>query len=403
MYLQCTVAGVILGVMAQVSDLITALESIAPPHLAEDWDTVGLQVGDPDWPVQRALMCIDLTEAVLEEAIRQQAQFILAYHPLCFKPFKRLTTADLKQRIALRAASHQVAVYAPHTALDAAEDGVNDWLTAGLGDGIVVPIRPIAAQTGAMKLVTFIPADSVDSLRDSLAYFGAGQIGAYSHCSFMLKGEGTFFGDDSADPAVGERGLLEKVPETRVEMVIPAEHTGRLDLLLEVLRHVHPYEEPAFDVYPLTRTAGDGLDRDPTVGPGRLLQFEQPISLNELANRLATRLGCDGLEIAKPVGGAAKIQRVGVCVGAGGSLLSEAGSVDAFITGEMRHHDILDATSRGIAILLAGHTQTERPYLKPLRQRLANLNGLDVTWQISRSDRAPTTRFTPDKTSRSMF
>ena len=177
--------------MAIVSDVVKVIETLAPPALAEGWDQTGLQVGDGDWPVDKALLCIDLTEAVLDEAIRQRASFVLAYHPLCFKPLARLTTQDVKQRIALRAATNQIAVYSPHTALDAAPAGVNDWLAAGLApgsDGVVVPIRPVGRGQTQVKLVTFVPAGEVDKIRNAMAQLGAGQIGGYSHCSYMLEG-----------------------------------------------------------------------------------------------------------------------------------------------------------------------------------------------------------------------
>ena len=301
-----------------------------------------------------------------------------------------MTTAKVKQRIALRAAAAKIAIYSPHTALDAAVGGVNDWLAQAVGKGITVPITPTRQQGGAMKLVTFAPAKSVDKIRDALSYLGAGQIGDYSQCSFSVQGQGTFLGGASTQPVVGQKGLLEKVEEVRLEMVIQSGEASRLEMLLEVLRQVHPYEEPAFDVYPLTHTSGnDASAKGETTGQGRVVALDESVTLAELAQRVARRLGVSMLEVARATGKSqAKLQRVGVCVGAGGSLLSHAGRLDAFITGEMRHHDVLDATNNGTAIILAGHTQTERPFLKPLRKQLLE-DDFGVSWQVSRIDRPP--------------
>lgn len=375
--------------MATVKDLVEHLEMLAPPHLADDWDQVGLQVGDPAWPANRVMLCIDLTEPVLDEAIEQDVQMIVAYHPLCFKPLARLTTQNVKQRIVLRAVQHQIAVYSPHTALDAADGGVNDWLTRSLGSGVVVPIRPQVGDAGSCKLVTFVPADHVDAIRDALAHVGAGQIGDYSHCTYMLHGQGTFIPGDSTQPTIGKRGLLKKVDEVRMEMVMPV---NRMDMIVELLRKVHPYEEPAFDIYPLTRSSSDTPASGQRTGQGRLLQLDEPITLGELVQRVKKQLGVEHLEVS-PADADARdkaVQRIGVCVGAGGSLLREAGKVDAFITGEMRHHDVLDAASRDIAILLAGHTQTERPYLATLCDNLQARIGDGVTWTLSERDAPPT-------------
>jgi dinuclear metal center YbgI/SA1388 family protein len=357
--------------------VIEALQTIAPEPLAEGWDQVGLHLGDPAQTVRRGLLCIDLAEAVLDEAIAAKANLIVAYHPPIFTPLERLTTANTKQRIILRAAEKRIAVYSPHTALDAATGGVNDWLASGCGEGVVTPI--IATESPAdYKLIVFVPHDHADRLRDALSNVGAGVIGDYTQCSFATPGEGTFQGGKASNPTVGKRGNLERVAEWRMEMICPA---AALGLAIETLRAVHPYEQPAFDVYRMHNPAPP-----PETGQGRIVELSRAVSLTTLAARLKTHLGVKHLQIN--AASSAKVRRIGVCAGAGGSLLDSAGDIDAFFTGEMRHHDILAAVASGTSVLLAGHTETERPYLKVYRKRIARLAG-DMTWSISKTDRAP--------------
>lgn len=387
-----TALGILLGM--RLEGILTALQALAPHHLAEPWDQVGLHVGDPGARIDRALLCIDLTEAVLEEAITHKARLVVAYHPPIFKPLARLTTADPKQRIILRAARQGIAIYSPHTALDAAEGGVNDWLVSGLGTGEARPIKPSGPASGAggqgFKLVTFVPTEAADKVRSAMCKAGAGRIGAYEACSFSGPGEGTFRGGDSTSPAVGKAGRFERVPELRLELPVPAD---RLAQVVTALREAHPYEEPAFDIYPLQAPPGGEI----RTGQGRVLTLDKPVSLTTLVSRIKGHLGEKVLEVASPAaaGGSRRVQRVGLCAGAGGSLLAEAdsgdpgGAIDVFLTGEMRHHDVLDAVSRGVSVILAGHTQTERPYLPIYRRRLVELTGLTVKWRVSKADRPP--------------
>ncbi len=371
----------------KLSDILAELQVLAPLHLAEDWDEVGLHVGDPGTPgspgqrVSKALLCIDLTEAVLDEAIKQGAQLIVAYHSAIFKPLPRLTTEDVKQRIIWRAARKGIAIYSPHTALDAAEGGVNDWLASGLGDGEVRTILPSKPEGGQdYKLVTFVPEGALDAVRSAMSRAGAGRIGDYESCSFSAEGVGTFHGGTDTSPTVGKAGRLERVTERRLEMPVP----GRvLASVTAALREAHPYEEPAFDVYPVESTPEAAR-----TGQGRVVTLTKAVSLTTLTKRIKTMLGVDHLEVGTPKG-MKRVQRIGLCAGSGGSLMPEAGTIDAFFTGEMRHHEQLEAVSRGVAVLLAGHTQTERPYLQVFRKRLATATGGKLQWRVSKADRPP--------------
>ena len=246
---------------------LALLEELAPLRYAQEWDNVGLLLGtlgegEHAPSVTRVLLTIDLTEAVLEEARTAQAELVVAYHPPLFRPTKRLDAARPTSRVLLRAARAGIALYSPHTALDAAPGGMNDWLAAGLGTGTQAPLidANVLDPNAELKLVTFVPAAHVDGLRTALALAGAGVIGDYNFCSSQSPTTGTFLGGDTTKPVVGARGQLETVPEVRLEMVCPKHALGRI---ARALRGAHPYEEPAWDLYPLAPrpAAGFGIGR----------------------------------------------------------------------------------------------------------------------------------------------
>lgn len=372
----------------RVAELLDVLRTLAPERLAEPWDKVGLHLGDGAWDVSRALLCIDLTEPVMREAAEQGVNLIVAYHPPIFSPLVRVTADDWKGRVVLEALHRRIAVYCPHTALDAAAGGVNDWLCGSAGPAADIrPIRPASPrqEIPRYKLVTFVTPADLERVRQALCAAGAGHIGDYSECTFAGEGEGTFRGGASTDPAIGQRGRLEQVTERRLETVVPEAH---LAAVVAALTRAHPYEEPAFDLLRLGTPPDAG---DQAAGPGRVVTLERPMTVEQLAEGVKRRLGVQRVDVAKPqaAGGPGELRRIGFCAGAGGSLLEEAGGVDAFVTGEMRHHDVLDAVQRGVAIVLAGHTQTERPYLPTYRQRIIDAGGGGVQWSVSQADVAP--------------
>lgn len=369
----------------QITDLIAALERIVPLSAAAEWDNVGLLAGSRSGKTSRVLLTIDLTDEVLREALEADCGLIVAYHPPIFHAMKSITDATAESRVLLEALREGVALYSPHTALDAAPGGINDWLCAGLGPGDVRALVPFAdlPVTEQNKVITYCPAEAVTAIRNGLASIGAGRIGGYQLCSFEIPGSGTFLGGEATHPVVGRRGELSRVNEVRLEMVCP---TAALALAVTALRQFHPYEEPPIEIIRFEKRPQRG------VGQGRRLVLDQPMSLRAIAERLKERLGVKQLQIAAADGAAApaKLTHIGVCAGAGGSLLNNAIDQDCriFITGEMRHHDVLSAVARGCSVLLVGHTQTERPYLKVLARRLREeADGIDVL--VSKRDVDP--------------
>jgi dinuclear metal center YbgI/SA1388 family protein len=365
-----------------VRAVVAAMERIAPTWAAEDWDNVGLLVGSETWNARRVLLTIDLTAAVLDEAARGRFDVTLAYHPPVFRPIKRMTLDRRVQAgLAAEALAQRIAVYSPHTAWDAAPGGTNETLATMCGLEDVRPVAAVGAGNPQCKLVVFVPPRHEEVVADAIFGAGAGRIGDYEKCSFRLHGEGTFFGTESTDPVVGQKLRLERVEEVRIEAIFPRR---RLVEVIAAIRRSHPYEEPAFDLYPLEPVP------DRRVGQGRIGRFVKPITLKGLARSLArkTRAGA----VVTVGDGGLRLRRGIVWVGAAGAAPLEAvrpcGRGDVVITGEMRHHDALQYERVGVAAIALGHWASERPALKPLAARLSKLLP-DCAIAVSRADRDP--------------
>ncbi len=378
----------------RLQDIISALEDIAPLRLAESWDKVGLHVGDPAQRIRRILLCIDLTEAVVQEALEVGANLIVAYHPPIFRPLDRLVGRSWKERALLTAVRKQLAVYSPHTALDATADGLGDWLCAGLGAGESRAITDKALKRHSTRVIVHVEASDDATARDVLLEAASGQPVLISEVesSTLLDGQAV----------VSSRSL------TRVEAIVSADALAGVRKRLAALQAQG--DLVSLEFAPHTRERSEG---SPVQGTGRIHTLHSPISPVTLVRRLKQHLRLKHLELAAPRADAlaprgptpGKIQRIAVCPGAGGSLFEKLrpGLVDAYFTGEMRHHDVLAAVQRGQAVVLAGHTQTERPYLRSYRARIlkslratvqAQASGrkkprLTVDVRLSKADRAP--------------
>lgn len=369
-----------------VRTVCEALDRIAPVHLAQHWDNVGLLVSPPgrsgaaERRVRRIMLAVDLTAGVVEEAREGRVEMIVCYHPPVFRPLTRLVPGEGKARLLMRCVQAGIAIYSPHTALDAAAGGVTDWLVEGLGD--LSETRALEPAEGARerKIVVFVPENDVDHVRNALSGAGAGVIGAYTHCSFNIPGTGTFLGGAGTNPAIGRSGRLEEVSEIRLEMVAPEERLGEI---ARVLERVHPYEEPAWDLYDLAPRKLPGR------GTGRVAALRKPASLPTLVRRIKRHLDLKHLRLAAAPGygsDEARVRNVAAVPGAGGSVLAGVRGVEAVLTGEMRHHDVLDLVAAGINVLLCGHTATERGYLPRLRKALVDALGERVSVELSGED-----------------
>jgi dinuclear metal center YbgI/SA1388 family protein len=362
--------------MPTVGDWLDVLDRLYPPSWAEPWDNTGLQVGGRDWPADRLLVALDSTGDVIGEARARTCGLVVSHHPLILRPLERLDAADPTGGAAMAASSAGVAVAAAHTNADVASPGVSDALAEALDIYVTGVLRPTAAGE-RVKLVTFVPADATAKVLDAVATAGAGVIGEYTHCSFRVRGTGTFLPSDRADPVLGERGELTEVEEDRLEVVLPRELLGSV---VTALTDAHPYEEVAYDVYPLVGGAGIGL--------GRIGRLDEPVSGSELARRCADRLGGRVHLAGDPD---RRVSTVALCGGSGGSLVGDAirASVDAYVTGDLKHHQALDATAARLVAIDAGHHGTEWPFVPHLAERLreaAGDLGAEVLVAESRTD-----------------
>ncbi|MDX2051510.1 MAG: Nif3-like dinuclear metal center hexameric protein [Polyangiaceae bacterium] len=373
--------------MLALSRILSQLDALAPLALAEPWDNVGLLLEPPRFrsdaaEVEQALLTIDLTPAVLEEAVAAKADLIIAYHPPIFSGQKRLTFQNPTQALVLSALEAGIAIYSPHTALDAAAGGMNDWLAAGAGAGHMAALLPSDQGRPRYKLIVFVPEENAEALRSALCkHPSLAHIGEYSECTFASTGEGTFLGSEQSNPVLGERGSLTRVREVRLEMLC---EQAAIALIPGLLKQHHPYEEPAWEVQRLEPLV------DVAVGMGRSLLLTTPAPLNELVQRYKEHLGVPFLRVAASSAherGVA-IQRIHVCAGSGGEVFQKASPADLYVTGELRHHDILALVARGASVIVSDHSNSERGYLPNYRRRiLENLPELRVL--ISESDRDP--------------
>jgi dinuclear metal center YbgI/SA1388 family protein len=364
--------------MATIGDVEQALNQIAPLQFAEAWDNVGLLVGDRNDSCRGALLCIDLSPTVLTEAEQAGANLLICYHPPLFKPIQRLR-ADRPgtESLLWRAARLGFAIHSLHTALDAAEGGTNDVM-AGLCK--LTDIKPIAIAGSASahcRVEVFVPAASADEVAEAMFAAGAGRIGRYHHCSFRTRGEGTFWGTEGTNPAVGQSGRLERAEEVRLETVCPQAVVSEV---VGAIRSKHPYEEPAVDIMSLQVMPGQ-------TGVGRIGRLERPMTAGELAANLAKATGSD---VAMLAGDASTmVERVGVFAGsAGRTALAERrfAQAEVLVTGELKHHDALAYVAAGKVVIALGHWASERPVLAPLAERIAaKVRGLKV--QVSQADR----------------
>ena len=332
--------------MIRIKDILKEIELYAPLPLQEDFDNSGVQVGDVNQLATGALLCLDVTEEVIEEAIDRDCNLIIAHHPLAFRAFKSLTGKNYVERCMMKACKHDLVVYAAHTNLDNAVGGVNYKLAEMIGLQNVRILSPMS--DSLLKLVTFVPEAHAESVRSALFAAGAGSIGNYDRCSYNLNGEGTFRAGAGCHPFCGEIDELHTEKEVRIETILPA---FKKTTVLRALLSVHPYEEPAFDFYPLANQweqAGSGI-------VGELIEGEDEESFLQRIKTLF-HVGC--VKHSQFTG--RQIREVAICGGSGAFLIKDAirYGADVFITGEAKYNDFYDVENR-ILLAVIGHYETE--------------------------------------------
>lgn len=330
----------------RISDLLRVLDELAPFSLAESWDNCGLLIGDESARTDRILVALELTEPVVEEAVTGGFQTIITHHPVFFAPVRRLVESDTKQKLVRSTVRAGLNVVACHTNLDSARGGLADVVAEALSLRNAIPLS--MAHANWYKFVGFVPPDSVAAVADAVFAAGAGTIGDYDECAYATEGAGWFTPGVRANPTVGRKGQAERAVETRWETVVPR---SLLEAVLRAFAAAHPYEEPAFDVYPLE-------DRMARVGLGRVGDLTSPCSVEDLALRAANAFGLQ----TPVIGGYVKseVTRVAVVPGSGCSLLAEAARMaDVLITGDVGYHDAETARDIGLAVIVLPHGEFE--------------------------------------------
>ncbi|MGA8941865.1 MAG: Nif3-like dinuclear metal center hexameric protein [Thermoactinomyces sp.] len=325
-------------------DLISAMQAYAPSMLAVENDRIGLQVGDPQSEIKKVLVTLDVSEEVVDEAIRMGANWIVAHHAIIFHPLKEIRTDQPAGRMIAKILANHINVYIAHTNLDAAENGVNDELASRIG---LENCRTLVhfKEDSLKKLVVMVPVDHHESVLQAVSKAGAGWIGNYSHCTFNMEGTGTFLPRDGANPYIGKAGELERVREIRMETIMPA---SIQDKVVEAMLEAHPYEEVAYDIYPLD------LPGTP-LGFGKIGYLPRAMKLDEFAAQVKTAYACDGLRV---VGNPEQpVRKVAILGGSGSRYFGEAKrqGADVYITGDVDFHTAQDALAQGLSLIDPGH------------------------------------------------
>lgn len=335
-----------------IKDIIRELESFAPTAYAEDFDNVGLLTGSEDWEAKGILVTLDTLETVVEEAIAQNCNLIVSFHPIIFSGLKRLTGSDYVERTVLKAIRNDIAIYAIHTALDNSFRGVNDMICEKLN---LINRKILIPQGGSIKkLLTFVPKIEASAVREALFAAGAGTIGNYDHCSFNLNGSGSFRGNEESNPVIGQKGETHFEEEVQIGVTFP-KHLEKG--ILKSLVDTHPYEEVAYEVTTLENA-------NQKIGMGMMGELEEEVSEITFLKKVKATFGTGCIKHSKLLG--KPVKKVAVLGGSGSFAIKNAASAgaDIFLTADLKYHDFYKA---GEKLVLAdiGHFESEQ-YTKNL-------------------------------------
>ena len=342
----------------KIKDITDYLETIAPLHYQENYDNSGLIVGDKNAPVKKILITLDAIEEVVDEAIKEKCQLIIAHHPIVFGGLKKLNGKNYIERVVIKAIKNNIAIYAIHTNYDNVIDGVNAKICERLGlvdCEILLPKKQLLK-----KLYTFIPVAHHERVAKAVFDAGAGYIGNYSETSFNVKGTGTFKGNEKSNPVLGKKGILEKADEIKFETIFPAYIEEKI---IAALLEAHPYEEVAYDIVLLDNAYSK-------VGSGMVGNLKKPVDELSFLKSVKKNLKTDSIRYTKLLG--KPIKRVAVCGGSGRFLLNNAiaANADVFITADFKYHDFFDADSK-LVVADVGHYESEQFTKELLLQHLS--------------------------------
>lgn len=341
-----------------IKKITKLLESIAPNHLAEDWDNVGMMIGNENKMVENILLALDVTDEVIDEAIDINVDLIISHHPLIFKPLKKITTDDPISNMAINLIKNDIALFVAHTNLDAASDGTCQYIAELLELNKINILEESFSDT-YYKLFVGVPVDQAHAVRDAMTKANAGKIGDYSECTFNTFGSGTFRPNGNANPFIGTAGELETVDEVKIETIV---HQKDLSSVLSHMIDAHPYEVPAYDVIRLE-------NKIESFGIGRIGRLDKQMTLEELAKIIKVLLKSEHVKIIGDV--SKKVFNVAIVTGAGSDYLKVAAKkADVLITGDVKYHEAQLAKQLGLCVIDAGHFETENIYMNKLKEIL---------------------------------
>lgn len=347
--------------------VISVLESLAPKKLAESWDNVGLLVGDGSQPVKKIMVALDAPDWVIEEAVALDVDMIICHHPMIFSGLKKINTDTPLGRKIIKLIKKNIVLYASHTNYDVAAHGLNDTFASQLGFTSMDLIEPTVTEA-LYKIVVFVPRGYERKVLSAMDDAGTGSIGNYSNCSFRTDGLGSFKPLEGSNPFIGKLGVQEEVEEIKIEAIVAEK---LLNKVIKALLKVHPYEEVAYDIYPL-KNEGNSL------GLGRLGVLENETTLSVYADQVKKLLSIEHVSVAGDPMRA--IKKIAMLNGSGNKFVSAArfAGADVLVTGDMQYHEIVDALEMGLCVIDAGHFGTEKIMIKTvanyLRNRFAELN-----------------------------
>lgn len=330
-----------------VQDVINHLEELAPITYAEDFDNVGLLVGNKNTKITGILVTLDTLENVVDEAIKEKCNLIVSFHPIIFKGLKKIVGKNYVERVVIKAIKHDISIYSMHTALDNAVQGVNDMICNQLNllnKHILIP----QSET-IKKLTTYVPKDEAEKLRTALFEAGAGSIGNYNDCSFNVEGYGTFNGNTYSNPTKGEKGTIHKEEETKITLTFAKHFESKI---LQTLFKNHSYEEVAYEVITLE-------NKNQNIGIGMIGELPEPLDelsfLNHLKNKMNTECIRHSSFLNKP------IKKVAILGGSGSFAIQAAkdAGADVFVTADLKYHDFFTAENR-ILLTDIGHYESEQ-------------------------------------------
>jgi dinuclear metal center YbgI/SA1388 family protein len=331
----------------KLKEITAVLEEMAPLAYAEDFDNVGLLVGNADSEINGILVCHDALENVIDEAIAKNCNLVVCFHPIIFSALKKITGKNYVERVVLKAIKNDIAIYAVHTALDNHKDGVNKIFCDALG--LVNTKILIPKQNFICKLITYTVPENADKLRNSLFEAGAGTIGNYDHCSFNSEGFSTYKGNEDSDPVIGEKGELTIGNEIKIEVTFKKHQQSAI---LKALFNNHIYEEVAYELYDLK-------NEHQNIGLGMIGELETALTERDFLQLVKDNMQCDGIRHSQFLH--KNIKKVAVLGGSGSFAIKNAiqAGADAFLTADLKYHNFYEAENQ---LLLAdiGHFESER-------------------------------------------